>query len=83
MNRRQKLVKYNLASNISLTRGSQKRVAMNNSIPPIKLIIQIPCLNEEHTLPETIGDLPNKIEGKDVIETLIIDDGTVTPWIIR
>ncbi len=49
---------------------------MNNSNPPIKLIIQIPCFNEEHTLPETIGDLPVKIEGIDVIETLIIDDGS-------
>ncbi len=49
---------------------------MNNSNPPIKLIIQIPCFNEEHTLPETIGDLPNKIEGIDIIETLIIDDGS-------
>jgi glycosyltransferase involved in cell wall biosynthesis len=49
---------------------------MNNSDPPIKLIIQIPCFNEENTLPETIGDLPVKIEGIDVIETLIIDDGS-------
>jgi len=49
---------------------------MSNSNPPIKLIIQIPCFNEEHTLPETIGDLPNKIEGIDIIETLIIDDGS-------
>ncbi len=49
---------------------------MNDSPPPIKLIIQIPCFNEEHTLPETIGDLPNKIEGIDIIETLIIDDGS-------
>lgn len=43
---------------------------------PIKLIIQIPCFNEEHTLPETIGDFPDKIEGIDIIETLIIDDGS-------
>ena len=42
----------------------------------IKLIIQIPCFNEEHTLPETIGDFPDKIEGIDIIETLIIDDGS-------
>ena len=41
-----------------------------------KLIIQIPCFNEEHTLPETIGDFPDKIEGIDIIETLIIDDGS-------
>jgi len=43
---------------------------------PIKLIIQVPCFNEEHTLPETIGDFPDKIEGIDIIETLIIDDGS-------
>jgi glycosyltransferase involved in cell wall biosynthesis len=41
-----------------------------------KLIIQIPCLNEEHTLPITLADLPREIEGIDVIETLIIDDGS-------
>ncbi len=49
---------------------------MNNSNPPIKLIIQIPCFNEESTLPATIGDFPDKIDGIDIIETLIIDDGS-------
>ena len=42
----------------------------------MKLIIQIPCLNEEHTLPKTLEDLPKQIEGIDSIETLIIDDGS-------
>jgi glycosyltransferase involved in cell wall biosynthesis len=42
----------------------------------MKLIIQIPCLNEEHTLPATVGDLPKEIPGVDVIEYLIIDDGS-------
>ena len=42
----------------------------------LKLIIQIPCLNEEETLPETIADLPKQIDGIDVIEYLIIDDGS-------
>ena len=42
----------------------------------MKLIIQIPCFNEESTLPETIKDLPRKIEGIDEIEFLIIDDGS-------
>ncbi|MFQ5648744.1 MAG: glycosyltransferase family 2 protein [bacterium] len=42
----------------------------------MKLIIQIPCLNEEGTLPLTIKDLPKQIEGIDEIETLIIDDGS-------
>jgi len=42
----------------------------------MKLIIQIPCLNEEETLPITIKDIPAFIEGVDEIETLIIDDGS-------
>ncbi len=42
----------------------------------MKLIIQIPCLNEEETLPKTIGSLPKAIAGVDEIETLIIDDGS-------
>ena len=49
---------------------------MHKSNAPLKLIIQIPCFNEEHTLPQTIRDLPNEIEGIDLIETLIIDDGS-------
>jgi len=42
----------------------------------MKLIIQIPCFNEEHTLPGVFRDLPAAIEGIDVIETLVIDDGS-------
>ncbi len=42
----------------------------------MKLIIQIPCLNEEATLPATIADLPARIDGVDVIERLVIDDGS-------
>ncbi|MDH5527452.1 MAG: glycosyltransferase family 2 protein [Nitrospirota bacterium] len=42
----------------------------------MKLIIQIPCLNEEETLPVTIGDLPRKLDGVDCIEYLVIDDGS-------
>ena len=42
----------------------------------MKLIIQIPCLNEELSLPITLEDLPKQIEGIDSIETLIIDDGS-------
>jgi len=41
-----------------------------------KLIIQIPCLNEAETLPATLADLPRVIAGVDVIETLVIDDGS-------
>jgi glycosyltransferase involved in cell wall biosynthesis len=41
-----------------------------------KLIIQIPCLNEALTLPDTLRDLPTSIPGIDVIEILVIDDGS-------
>jgi len=41
-----------------------------------KLIIQIPCLNEAQTLPGTLADLPKSIPGVDVIEVLVIDDGS-------
>lgn len=42
----------------------------------MKLIIQIPCLNEEETLPQTLADLPRQIPGIDMIEYLVIDDGS-------
>jgi len=42
----------------------------------MKLIIQIPCLNEESTLPATIAALPRRIEGVDEVELLVIDDGS-------
>jgi len=42
----------------------------------VKLIIQIPCFNEEKTLPLVLRDIPKNIEGIDVIETQIIDDGS-------
>ncbi|MDR2409397.1 MAG: glycosyltransferase family 2 protein [Bacteroidales bacterium] len=42
----------------------------------MKLIIQIPCYNEEEMLERTIGDLPRRIEGVDIIEYLIVNDGS-------
>ncbi len=42
----------------------------------MKLIIQIPCFNEEKTLPVTMRDIPKRIDGIDEIEVLIIDDGS-------
>jgi glycosyltransferase involved in cell wall biosynthesis len=42
----------------------------------MKLIIQIPCYNEAGTLPQTIADLPREIPGVDVIEYLVVDDGS-------
>src|SRR5215213_9964665 len=43
---------------------------------PKKLIIQIPCLNEEETLPVTLRDLPREVAGFETVEWLIIDDGS-------
>jgi glycosyltransferase involved in cell wall biosynthesis len=43
----------------------------------MKLIIQIPCLNEEATLPRTLAELPREIGGFDEVEWLIVDDGSV------
>jgi glycosyltransferase involved in cell wall biosynthesis len=40
------------------------------------LIIQIPCLDEAATLPATLRDLPRSIPGIDVVEILVIDDGS-------
>ncbi|MEO8289671.1 MAG: glycosyltransferase family 2 protein [Gaiellaceae bacterium] len=42
----------------------------------MKLIIQIPCLNEEQVLPQTLADLPREVEGFDAVEWLVIDDGS-------
>jgi len=42
----------------------------------MKLFIQIPCLNEEYTLRDTLNDLPKKIAGIDEIQILVIDDGS-------
>jgi len=42
----------------------------------MKVIIQIPCYNEEETLPITLRELPRELEGVDIIEWLIIDDGS-------
>src|SRR3954471_19224929 len=41
-----------------------------------KLIIQIPCFDEEKQLPGTLADLPREVPGFDVVEWLIIDDGS-------
>ncbi len=42
-----------------------------------KLVIQIPCYNEAQALPITLGCLPRSLSGVDVIEWLVIDDGSV------
>lgn len=42
----------------------------------MKLIIQIPCLNEEESLPVALAALPKEIPGIDSIEVLVVDDGS-------
>jgi glycosyltransferase involved in cell wall biosynthesis len=42
----------------------------------MKLIIQIPCFNEEEQLPATLADLPTELPGIDELEWLIVDDGS-------
>lgn len=42
----------------------------------MKVIVQIPCLNEEETLPLVFEKMPKKIKGVDVLEYLVIDDGS-------
>ena len=42
----------------------------------MKLIIQIPCLNEADHLPATLSTLPREVPGFDVVEWLVIDDGS-------
>ena len=42
----------------------------------MKLIIQIPCLNEAENLPQTVADLPRQIPNVDSIEVVVVDDGS-------
>ena len=42
----------------------------------MKVFVQIPCLNEESTLPLVLKTIPKSIPGVDVLEVLIIDDGS-------
>jgi len=42
----------------------------------MKLVIQIPCLDEEETLPQTLAALPRTVRGVDTIEVVVIDDGS-------
>jgi glycosyltransferase involved in cell wall biosynthesis len=42
----------------------------------VKLVIQIPCLDEEAQLPATLADLPRTVPGFDSVEWLVVDDGS-------
>ncbi len=43
---------------------------------PVKLVIQVPCLNEEATLPAVLDSMPTTVPGVDAIEIVVIDDGS-------
>jgi glycosyltransferase involved in cell wall biosynthesis len=42
----------------------------------MKLIVQIPCFNEKDTLPAVLAGIPRQIPGIDLVETLVVDDGS-------
>ena len=42
----------------------------------MKLIIQVPCLNEEELLPQLLSELPREVAGFDRVEWLVVDDGS-------
>lgn len=42
----------------------------------MKLVVQIPCLNEAETLPVTLAALPRRVDGFDAVEILVVDDGS-------
>lgn len=54
----------------------QKKINRRSQGIYMKLIIQIPCFNEQNTLITTLDDLPKDLEGIDKIEYLIINDGS-------
>jgi glycosyltransferase involved in cell wall biosynthesis len=61
-----------------MTRASATapRRAVPSHVGQMKLIIQIPCLDEEKTLPLTLRDLPREVPGFEAVEWLVIDDGS-------
>lgn len=42
----------------------------------MKLIVQIPCYNEEETLPAVLDSIPRQVPGVDEVRVLVIDDGS-------
>jgi glycosyltransferase involved in cell wall biosynthesis len=42
----------------------------------MKVIVQIPCLNEEQFLPQTLAGIPRRIDGVESVQVLVIDDGS-------
>jgi glycosyltransferase involved in cell wall biosynthesis len=42
----------------------------------MKLVVQIPCHNEEESLPATLAGLPREVAGFDTVERILVDDGS-------
>lgn len=63
---------HQLSRKIRYNNGKGKR----ETVKAMKLVVQIPCLNEETTLPLVLKSIPKQIDGIDEIEILIIDDGS-------
>ena len=61
---------------IVFAQGGAEDSKIIRGIDLVKLIIQIPCYNEEKTLGVTLSELPREIPGVDLIEWLVIDDGS-------
>jgi hypothetical protein len=59
-----------------LRQPQREMIAVQPDPVPVRLIIQIPCFNEEASLPETLAELPRKINGVGRIEIQIINDGS-------
>jgi glycosyltransferase involved in cell wall biosynthesis len=59
-----------------LTRAEQDVNWQSAAQTVVKLIIQIPCLNEREQLAGTLADLPRQVAGFDEIEVLVVDDGS-------
>lgn len=56
--------------------GSRTEIQKMQKTRSAKLVIIIPCFNEEKTLPRVIGTIPKKIPGIRSIEIIVIDDGS-------
>src|SRR6476469_8036960 len=71
------LAMWDTGARASVRRRSPPPLPRASPRNPMKLIIQIPCFNEEEHLPGTLADLPREVAGFDTVEWLVIDDGSV------
>jgi glycosyltransferase involved in cell wall biosynthesis len=60
----------------AVTRRIGRVIAVGREERAVRLVVQVPCLNEEETLPLVLESIPKQIPGIDEIIVLIIDDGS-------